>query len=84
MKFYISVLALLLLASCAADHYETKARIIERRVIDKNNIMVKYSFLAGDKTIIDSVRTRNKVIPHDSLRVIYSPSDPAKNTLKFD
>ena len=84
MKVSISVFVALLFAACSAEHYEAKAKIIERRVVDNDNILIKYSFQAGDATIIDSVRTKNKVIPHDSLRVIYSPSDPGKNTLKFD
>ena len=83
MKVFISVIALIFLAACSADHYEARASIIERRVIDENNILIKYSFQAGNATIIDSVRTRNKAIPHDSLKVEYSVSDPAKNTLKF-
>jgi hypothetical protein len=84
MKLYISFFVLILIVSCSAEHYETKAKIIERRVIDKNNILIKYTFKAGDTMIIDSIRTKNKVIPHDSLRVVYSPSDPGKNTLKFE
>lgn len=73
-----------MIAGCSAGHYEAKAKIIERRALDKNNILIKYSFQAGNETIVDSVRTRNKVIAHDSLPVRYSSSDPRKNTLKFD
>jgi NDP-sugar pyrophosphorylase family protein len=83
MKTYISIFVLILFASCNNKYDETKAKIIERKVIDENNILIKYAFIAGNKTIVDSVRTKNKVIPHDSLTVTYSASDPTKNTLKF-
>jgi hypothetical protein len=84
VKLYISIFALILFASCNSGNYEARATIIERRAIDENSILIKYSFRAGNEIIIDSVRTKNKVIPHDSLRVVYSAADPGKNTLKFD
>jgi hypothetical protein len=74
----------MIFSACSTDHYETKAKIIERKMLQDNELMIRYSFKAGNQVIIDSVRTKNKVIPHDSLRVIYSPSDPGKNTLKFE
>lgn len=75
---------LLVFFGCTADHYETKAKIVERKMLPDSQLLIRYSFRAGDRTFTDSVRTRNKVIPHDSLRVIYSASDPGKNTLKFE
>lgn len=84
MKRVYSILVLLALAACNAGMRETNAGIIERRVIAGEGLLIKYSFRAGDETITDSVRTKNKVIPHDSIRVKYSPSDPRKNTLDFD
>jgi hypothetical protein len=83
MKFLV-LLGLITLAGCTADHYETKAKIVERKMLQDGRLMIRYSFAAGKQTILDSVRTSNKVIPHDSLRVVYSSSDPRKNTLKFE
>jgi hypothetical protein len=78
------LLFLITFVACSADHYETKAKILERKMLQDDQLLILYSFKAGDRTIVDSVRTENKVIPHDSLRVIYSASDPEKNTLKFE
>ncbi len=83
MKTFLLIFSVIAIISCSADHYEAKAKIIERRVLDDNSLLIKYSFLAGDKLIIDSVKTKNRVIPHDSLDVSYAVSDPANNTLKF-
>jgi hypothetical protein len=83
MRFFC-ILLLAGLAACSADHYEAKAKILERKMLPGDELLIRYSFQAGDRTILDSVRTKNKVIPHDSLRVVYSASDPGKNTLKFE
>jgi hypothetical protein len=70
------------LLSCNAKH-ETTATVIERRILPDSQLMIRYSFIVENKTIIDSVRTENRIIS-DSLKVIYSASDPSNNTLKFD
>jgi len=84
MKIHLTILLFLFIASCSPEHYETKATIIERRILEDSSLLIKYSFLAGNKTITDSVVTKNKVIPHDSLTVRYEASEPGNNTLKFE
>ena len=83
MKFMSACVTLILLYSCSADHYETRARIIERRLLPDSQLLIKYSFVAGTQVVTDSVRTRNRIIPHDSILVRYSPDNPKKNTLRF-
>jgi hypothetical protein len=83
MKTFLLIFSAVLIISCSADHYEAKAKIIERRVLEDNSLLIKYTFKAGDKIITDSVQTKNRVIPHDSIKVSYSASDPGNNTLVF-
>lgn len=74
---------LLFFAACSPDHYETKAKIIERRMLPDSQLMLHYTYKVGDKMIIDSAVTSNKVIPHDSVTVIYSSPGGGGSELKF-
>jgi hypothetical protein len=82
MRFIFLIFGMALIC-CTPGQHEAKAHILERRVLPGNQLMIRYSFSVGTETVIDSVRTGNKVIPHDSVTVIYSASDPRKNSLKL-
>lgn len=83
MKFLL-FMVVAVFVGCSSDHYETKAVIEERKMLPDGQLMIRYFFKVGNEIIHDSVRTKNKVIAHDSLKVVYSLSDPGKNTLRFE
>lgn len=74
---------LLFFVACTANRNETKAKIIERKMLPDSQLMLHYTYTIGDKIITDSAITNNRVIPHDSVTVIYSSSGGKKSELKF-
>lgn len=77
------IIILLFFAACSPDHYETKAKIIERKMLPDSQLMLHYTYQVGAKSITDSAIINNRVIPHDSVTVIYSSSGGKKSELKF-
>jgi hypothetical protein len=61
----------------------TIAKIFERKEIDGNKLMIKYSFITDGKSITDSTIIDNKVINGDSIFISYDRSNPSETTLQL-
>lgn len=81
MKFIFIILAVFI-AGCESKK-TTNAKIFERREVEENKLMIKYAFLAGGTSIIDSSIIDNKVLNTDTVPVIYNPSNPSDNSLQL-
>ena len=60
------------------DQQIVKAKIFERKEIEKDRLLVKYVYLLNNQLYHDSAIIKNVVIGNDSIRVIIDPSNPAK------
>ncbi len=81
MKKYPLISLILLLFACSSQQGESIAHITQRRVDEPNKLMINYQFLFEGKRYLDSVEVRNRVIPHDSLKVVFPVGHPEKSRL---
>ena len=81
MKNTLSFLFILLLASCTSKERETYAHITQRRMDAAGMLMISYQFNTGERLIYDSIEVKNKVVPHDSVKVVYYPEHPEDSRL---
>ncbi|RXK87115.1 hypothetical protein [Filimonas effusa] len=80
--------ALLLVAATACNSegiVRTKAHILERKMLSNGKLLINYVFRAPHGEVItDSVAVdEHKVIPHDSVPLIFSPKNPKENELEI-
>jgi hypothetical protein len=63
---------------------QTKAHILERKVLTNGRLLVNYVFKARPGLVVkDSMEVDSKkIIPHDSVLLIFSEKDPHKNQLE--
>lgn len=81
MKKYPFISLLLLLFACSSGQEESIAHITQRRVDQSEKLMITYQFVFEGKQYQDSVTVKNKVIPHDSLKVVFPSGHPEKSRL---
>jgi len=81
MKNTIYILIILLFAACSAKERETFAHITQRRLDKAGKLVISYQFSNNGKLVYDSVEVINKIVPHDSVRVIYSLEHPQESRL---
>ena len=81
MKKNYFILILLFLAACSSKQRETIAHITERRVDAQGKLIISYRFNTGEKWISDSAKVVNRIIPHDSVKVLFSPEHPYQSRL---
>lgn len=79
-KRYLIALVLLVIA-CSAGEQQTVGHIVQRSIRPGDRLVIAYRFNAGNRTIADSMEMPNRVVPHDSVTVIFSVQDPAQNHL---
>lgn len=89
MKKVLCGAVLLLVVATACNSrvvVETKAHILERKMLSNGKLLVNYVFRSEQGEVItDSVAVdEERVIPHDSVPVIFSPKDPRENELKVE
>lgn len=72
-----------LLAACSSREREARAHITQRRTVTAGRLMISYEFRVGGQSFSDSMETANRVVPHDSVPVFYSPGNPRKNHLRL-
>lgn len=89
MKKVLWVVVLLLGAATACNSggaIKTKAHILERKMLSNGKLLVNYVFRSQKGEVItDSVAVdETKVIPHDSVPLIFSAKNPRQNELKVD
>lgn len=81
MKKKAWILYVLLAAACSSGEHETIAHITQRRLDKSGRLLISYQFHAGDKLVLDSMEVTNRVVPHDSVKVIFSSANPDNSRL---
>ncbi|GAC1438260.1 MAG: hypothetical protein NVSMB63_01540 [Sediminibacterium sp.] len=79
----LSFLLLLLgLNACSFGKQEGYAHIVKRQKKAGGSVEIFYEFKAGDRLYMDSMEVSGStVVPHDSVRIVFSPHDPSGNRL---
>ena len=72
---------MLILSACSSRQRETIAHINQRRIEPGGKLMISYQFSDGNQLIFDSAEVRNSIVPHDSLKLFFSPTNPHDNHL---
>jgi len=81
MKNAICIFFVLFFAACSAKQRETIAHITQRRLDTAGKLVISYQFSHNGQLVYDSVEVINKIVPHDSVRVIYSLEHPQESRL---
>jgi hypothetical protein len=79
------IVMILLAVACNGNaSVQTKAHILERKVLANGRLLVNYVFKAPKGLMVkDSVEVDSKkIIPHDSVPLIFSAKDPHRNQLE--
>jgi hypothetical protein len=72
----------IVLAACAAKQRETLAHITQRRIEASGKVMISYQFLNGTSLVSDSIEVaKTSIVPHDSVKVVFSPENPSESRL---
>ncbi len=80
-KFFVLVL-LITAAACNTNNFvQTKAYIFERKMLSNGKLMVHYVFNAGKVLLEDSSVVENKVLPQDSVIIVFKKENPTQSTL---
>jgi hypothetical protein len=73
---------IIIFTACSSKKQETLAHIVERRMGAGDKLIISYQFLAGTQLVSDSMEVpKNRIIPHDSVKLVFSPGNPAKSHL---
>lgn len=88
MKKWIVAIAILgvTIAGCTEKNtLLAKAHIIERKALGNGKLRVNYVFTAGERQLVkDSADVDSeRVVPHDSVSVRFSPGDPHQNHIQL-
>ncbi|MBI2273151.1 MAG: hypothetical protein EPO58_17505 [Chitinophagaceae bacterium] len=83
MKKILSFFLFLLLLACSAEQAQTRAHITQRSTGKAGRLMISYEFRVGDSLFSDSMELANRVVPHDSVTVLFSPANPRKSHLSL-
>ncbi len=67
--------------ACSGPQKKTIAHITQRRLQNGGNLMVSYQFHDGGQLFLDSMEVQNKIFPHDSVWVAFSPENPQNSHL---
>jgi hypothetical protein len=78
MNRSIVCILIVIFAGCSGNSHETTGSIIQRRETVPGRIMLTYQFMAGGQLFTDSMEVENRILPHDSVRVLL-PSGDAKH-----
>ena len=77
------VFILCILTACSSNRF-VNARVYERREIEDNRLMIKYSYSVTGKTFLDSAAVKNKVMEGDTIRVSVDYRNPGKSKPAID
>ncbi|MBI2282859.1 MAG: hypothetical protein HYU71_04050 [Bacteroidetes bacterium] len=83
MRIYLILSVFCLLAACSSREGETRAHITQRRTVAAGRLLINYEFRVGGQLFLDSMETANRVVPHDSVPVVYSPRNPRESHLQL-
>ena len=82
MKRKILFSCIIFCTACSAKQRETLAHITQRRVDASGKVMISYQFHNGTSLVSDSMEVKqNTVVPHDSVKVLFSAENPANSHL---
>ena len=81
MKKNLLIPVILFFTACSTKERETIAHITQRRMDADGKIVISYQFNTGEKWIYDSMEVTNRIIPHDSIKVVYSVKHPEDSRL---
>ncbi|MES2374087.1 MAG: hypothetical protein V4557_16015 [Bacteroidota bacterium] len=82
MKKNFLLFCIILLTACSSKQRETLAHITQRRVDAGGKVMISYQFLNGTSLVSDSMEVaKTSIVPHDSVKVIFSPENPTESHL---
>jgi hypothetical protein len=83
MKTLLVILTVTALFACGKRESRTTAYITQRRLDTSGRLVLTYRFMAKDTWVWDSMRVDNRVIPNDSLVVLFSSENPLKSRLEL-
>lgn len=80
MKKLIPILLFLLICflSCR-DQEKVKAKIFERKQVEKNRLLIHFQYQVGSSIYKDSAIIRNTIIRNDSIDLIIDPANPGES-----
>lgn len=81
MKINYPIFCLLLLGACHEQRHETVAHITQRRIKTNGMLEISYQYHNGQRLVLDSMELVNRIVPHDSLPVVFSPGTPSQSHL---
>lgn len=83
MKTFLVILSATAFFACGKRESRATAYITQRRLDDSGRLVLTYRFMAKDAWVWDSIRIDNRVIPNDSLVVLFSSENPVKSRLEL-
>jgi len=84
MRYIIpGLVVILLFCSGCTQKQQLKAKIFERKEISDKRLMIKYRYMVGSRTFVDSASVKNIVIGSDSINIIFDPQNPKASLPDF-
>ena len=81
MKISPIIIIVLLIIACSNRQKQAIAHITERRLQNSGKLMISYQFHDGGNLFSDSMEIENRILPHDSVAVVYLPEKPQTSHL---
>lgn len=82
MKYFLLISFVFLLA-CNGRQKQALAHITERRRDATGQLVLQYRFYTGEKWVEDSISIPNQPLPNDSVKLFFTPGNPAENHLEL-
>ncbi|MES2005181.1 MAG: hypothetical protein V4450_11705 [Bacteroidota bacterium] len=70
-----------LLLACSGRNQESIAHITQRRLKASGSLVISYQFRQGASLFKDSMEIPNRIVPHDSVKVVFASGNPSKSHL---
>jgi hypothetical protein len=73
---------IIIFTACSSKKQETHAHIVERRMGTGDKLIISYQFLVGTQLVSDSMEVpKNRIVPHDSVKLVFSTGNPITSHL---
>lgn len=79
----VFLLCVLQFTACKEKTGETRAGIVQRKRMPAGKLLVSYQYRVENVVYADSLIMQNRVLPDDSVRIIYSLSVPTRHHLEL-
>jgi hypothetical protein len=83
MKIFLVIVTAIVFFACGKKESRATAYITQRRLDTSGRLVLTYRFMAKDTWVWDSMRVDNRIIPNDSLVVLFSSENPVKSRLEL-